>query len=55
MLDHMDNRGSSVRKRLLPDAPSVDFLDQLRLDPDIDFCGFRLMPGVDGALSDTPA
>jgi len=40
MLDHVDDRAGSARRQLLPGAQSVDFLDQLRLDPDVDFCDF---------------
>jgi hypothetical protein len=31
-------------------TPCVDLLDQLRLDPDIDICVFRFMPGSWGAV-----
>jgi len=40
MLQHVDDRRSSARRHSLSDAPSFNFFDQLRLDPDVDIGGF---------------
>jgi len=44
MLQHVDDRRSSARRHSLSDAPSFDFFDQLRLDPDVDIGGFPFHP-----------
>jgi hypothetical protein len=52
LLDHVDDRRSSGWRHSLTGAPSVDPLDQLGLDPNVDICVFCPMP-VNGALSGT--
>jgi hypothetical protein len=46
LLEHIDD--SSARRHSLPGAPSVDFLDQLGLDPDVDICCFLSHAGEMG-------
>ena len=40
LLEHVNDCSGSAWRYSLPDAPGIDFLDQLRLDPDVDICGF---------------
>ena len=40
LLDHVDDCGGSGWRYSLPVVPGVDFLDQLRLYPDVDIRGF---------------
>jgi len=39
-LKHRDDRRRPAERHSLPGAPGVDLLDQLRLNPDVDICGF---------------
>jgi hypothetical protein len=52
VLKHVANCGRSARRHSLPGTPGVDLLDQLRLDPDVDVCGF---PCHAGKLGRRPA
>lgn len=49
LLEHVDDCRRPARRYSLPGAPSVDFLDQLRLDPDVNICGFPLHTGEVGS------
>jgi hypothetical protein len=49
MLEHVDDCRGSARRHSLPSAPNVGFLDQLRLDPDVDICGFPFHTGEVGS------
>jgi len=40
--------GAQLLRHALPAAPRIDPLDQLRLDTDVDVCGFALHAGEDG-------
>jgi hypothetical protein len=50
LLDHVDDRRSSSWRHSLTGAPSVDPLDQLGLDPNVDICVFCPMPVKWGAV-----
>jgi len=50
-LEHIDDRREPARRHSLSGAPSVDFLNELWLDPDVDICGFPFHAGGGGALS----
>src|SRR6516162_7596694 len=39
-LQHVDDRCGPAWRHSLLGPPAVDFLDQLRLDPDVDICSF---------------
>jgi hypothetical protein len=45
MLKHVADRGGSAWQDSLLGTPRVNLLDQLRLDPDIDICGFPFHAG----------
>jgi hypothetical protein len=47
-LEHVDDRRRSAQRHPLSGASGVDFLDQLRLDPDVDIRGFPLHAGEVG-------
>jgi hypothetical protein len=53
-LDHMDDCRGSTRRYSLADAPSVDPLDQLGFDPDVDVCGFSFHAGEVGRCRACP-
>jgi len=40
LIEHVDDGRRATWKYSLPGAPSVNFLDQLWLDSDVDICGF---------------
>jgi len=40
LLEHVDDRRRAAWLYSLPGAPAVDPFDQLRLNPDVDICGF---------------
>ena len=48
VLDHMNDCCASARPHPLAAPPCIDPLDQLRLDPDVDVCGFALHAREDG-------
>jgi hypothetical protein len=48
MFEHVDDCRSSAWRHSLPGAPSVDPLDQLGLDPNVDICCFLFHAGEMG-------
>src|SRR6516225_10632022 len=42
MLKHIDDRRRAAWRHPLPVAPRVDLFDQLRLNPDVNICGFSV-------------
>jgi hypothetical protein len=48
MFEHVDDRRSLAWRHSLPAAPSVDPLDQLGLDPNVDICCFLSHAGEMG-------
>src|SRR6516164_11382303 len=54
MLENVDDRCRPARRHSLPSAPSVNPLDQLRLDPDVDVRGFLLHAAQVGHRLEAP-
>jgi hypothetical protein len=50
LLEHVDERRRAGRRYSLPGAPSVDPLDQLRRDTNVDICCFPFIPVRCGAV-----
>jgi hypothetical protein len=49
----MNDCCTSARPHPLPASPSINLFDQLRLDPDVDVCGFALHTGEMGRVGGT--